>query len=254
MDHRLIEPGVEYGYRERPKAQSPLEQVRVLERIRGQWRVEWIEPNAGLQGFVRSSNIVVPWKKRKAFLKEESDWKLLREASELTWPGHEHPVDEAVTSVLEATGERVGCYRSGVLSGDAGALERISARAHLIIEVQPPAYVDREGVTHLPFDQALTIAKAFAKSEPDVVLAYIASEEAEIDRMDRSSNEPTLVRMHLRYVASWSLVRQWAGFDAARAERDNEVERLRRVIRDFELTLRRLGHDDLAAQLERKAH
>jgi hypothetical protein len=54
-------------------------------------------------------------------------------------------------------------------------------------------------------------------------------------------------------MASWSLVRQWAGFDAARAERDNAVERLRRVIRDFELTLRRAGHDDLAAQLERKA-
>lgn len=253
MEHRLIQSGAEYGYREKPKAQSPLEHVRVLERVRGQWRVEWIEPNAGLQAFVRSSNIVVPWKERKAFLKEESDWKRLREVSELTWPGHDHPVDDAVTSVLEATGEHVNCYRSGVLTAsDASVLERISARAHLNIEIRPPGHVDRDGKVHLPFEQALVIAKAFAKSESDIVLASIASEEARVEEFDRYSTEPTLVLMHLRYMASWSLVRQWAGFDAAREERDNEVERLRRVIRDFELTLRRAGHDDLAAQLERK--
>jgi hypothetical protein len=67
MEHRLIEPGAEYGYREKPKTQSVLEHVRVLERIRGQWRVEWIDPNPSLQDFVKSSSIVVPWKQRRAF-------------------------------------------------------------------------------------------------------------------------------------------------------------------------------------------
>jgi hypothetical protein len=227
--------------------------VRVLERVRGQWKIEWIEPNPGLQEFVKSSNIVVPWKQRKAFLKEESNWQHLREASEATWPGPEHPVDNAVTSILEATGERVGCYRSGVLSGDADAFERISDRAHIPIEVRPPAYVDREGRIHVPFEQATAIAKAFAMSEPDVVLAYIASEEEEIEQMERASDGPMLLRLHNRYIAGWSLVRQWAGFDAARAEREKEVERLRRVISNFELELRRAGHTDLADILKRRA-
>lgn len=174
-----------------------------MSTLRGQWKVEWIETNPGLQDFVRSANIVVPWKQRKTSLREESNWQLLREASEATWPGHEHLADDAVTSALEATGEHVSCYRSGVLPGDSDALQRIGARAHLTIEVGPPACVDHNGVTHLPFQQGVSIAKAFAKAEPDVVLAYIASEEEQSEQSERIHADPSILLMHDRYRAGW---------------------------------------------------
>lgn len=254
MDHRLIEPGMEYGYREKPSARGPLEHVRALERVRGQWRVEWIEPNPGLQAFVKSANIVVPWKQRRAFLKEEADRQTLREASEATWPGYEHPVVDAVSTVLESTGEQIWCAQCGILNADPDVLERIGQRIGIAIEVRQPGFVDRNGRAHLPFAEALKIAQAFSRSDPEAVLTQVESEEADAERRSRESyGSRELDRLEHRYLASRALVRQWTGFDAARTESRKEVERLRRVIRDFELTLRRAGHDELAAQLERKS-
>ena len=42
MEQKQIQLGAEYGYREKPKVHSSLEHVRVVERVRGKWRVEWI--------------------------------------------------------------------------------------------------------------------------------------------------------------------------------------------------------------------
>lgn len=62
-----------------------------------------------------------------------------------------------------------------------------------------------------------------------------------------------MTQLHNRYLAGWALVREWAGFDAAMATQEKEIDRLRRIIRDFELALRRAGHEELAGQLERMA-
>ena len=37
------------------------------------------------------------------------------------------------------------------------------------------------------------------------------------------------------------------------ADQEKEIDRLKRTIRDFELVLRRAGHEELAGQLERMA-
>ena len=66
--------GEEYGYREKPFQKGPMERVRIVDRVRSQWKVEWIEPNPGLQDFVRSNHLVIPWKERKAFLDDEASW------------------------------------------------------------------------------------------------------------------------------------------------------------------------------------
>jgi hypothetical protein len=52
--------GVEYGFRQKPRPANDLEHVRVLEKARSKWRVEWIDPNPGLTDYVTSGQIVVP--------------------------------------------------------------------------------------------------------------------------------------------------------------------------------------------------
>jgi len=66
-----IHPGQEYGYRDSPKRRDDLQRVKVIEKVRAKWKVEWVEPNPGLQDYVKSVQLVVPWGKRRAFLKNE---------------------------------------------------------------------------------------------------------------------------------------------------------------------------------------
>jgi hypothetical protein len=253
VDQSQIQLGTEYAYRDKPLVRGSLEHVRVLDRVRGKWRIEWIEPNAGLQEFVSSKNIVVPWKNHKRFLAEERAWQLLREESSSTWPGHQDPVDDAVILVLEATGENIWCARYGVLSGEISALNRVASRAGIEIEIVAPSFKDSEGAVHLPFAKALKIAQSFAVAEPATVLAQVSAEESDIQRLEREYDSTEMTRLHIRSLAGWALVREWAGFDVAMSDQHKEVERLRRIIQDFELTLRRAGHEDLAKKLERLA-
>ena len=253
MEQKDIQLGAEYGYRERPRVRSPLDHVRVVERVRGKWRVEWIEPNGGLQDFVPSSCIVVPWKKRKGFLADEEAWQVLRAESAASWPGHQHPVDDAVSLVLEATGETLWCGRGGVLSGERDALERVATRARITLDTVAPAFQDGEGASHMPFTTALKIVRAFAAAEPSAVLAQIKVQETEISRFEREYDAPEMTQLHNRYLAGWALVREWAGFDAAVADQVKEIESTQENHSRLSLTLRRTGHDDLAGQLERMA-
>ena len=85
-----IEVGAEYALREPPKRGVEFQRVRVLEQTRSQWKVEWVEPNRGLVDFVKSMNLVAPWRERRAFLREEENWAQLKEACS-DWPGHLHP-------------------------------------------------------------------------------------------------------------------------------------------------------------------
>jgi len=90
-----IHPGQEYGYRDSPKRRDDLQRVKVIEKVRAKWKVEWVEPNPGLQDYVKSVQLVVPWGKRRAFLKNEENWTQLVEACSHAWPGHDHPLSEA---------------------------------------------------------------------------------------------------------------------------------------------------------------
>jgi hypothetical protein len=67
-----IKVGEEYGLREAQQPGSAMQRVRILEHIRGtKWRAEWIEPNPGLKDYVESKHLVVRWKERKVFLRDE---------------------------------------------------------------------------------------------------------------------------------------------------------------------------------------
>jgi len=253
MEQGKIEVGVDYGYREVPKQTEPLQRVRVLERVRTKWRVEWIDPNPGLQDFIRGIHLVVEWRDRKVFLRDEASWNRLLESSDTAWSGFDHPVSHAAEWVLNATAELAEIGKSGVLSLTPAALERIAARAGVEAKVEPPGFKDRSGVLHLGFSQALALAEAFAAAEPTTVLLDIDEQERNWEIEARYSYNTGIVRLFQEYRAGWALVRQWSGWDRAKTVRDGEIERLARVIRNFELMLRREGHEELARSLQRNA-
>jgi hypothetical protein len=51
--------------------------------------------------------------------------------------------------------------------------------------------------------------------------------------------------------ASWALIRQWAGHDAALGQRDAEIERLERLVWDAVYLLQKAGLDRESARLRR---
>jgi hypothetical protein len=53
------------------------------------------------------------------------------------------------------------------------------------------------------------------------------------------------------YRASWALLRQWAGHDAAVAQREAEIQRLERLVWDAVYALQKAGLDSEAARLRR---
>jgi len=248
-----IHIGQYYGYRDTPKRRDELQRVKVLEKVRGKWKVEWVEPNPGLQDYVKSAQLVVPWGKRREFLKEEENWSQLIEACGRSWPGHDHPLSEAVDTILESMGEpRIYVGNRGELNSPPDALDRVLQRAKLELPVELPGYQGNDGRIRLPFDNAVTLARAFAAAEPQAVLLEVETSEQRCEMEAREMGNSYLVPLVHRWRAGWALCRQWAGFDEGLAQRDREIQRLRRIIVDLGYELRRSGQDELAAKLERK--
>ncbi len=230
IEQRKIEIGREYGLREPAVAMAPLQHVRVLERVRpGRWRVEWLEPNAGLVGFVLSSNIVVPWAERDSFLRDEQRHQELLDDNRAHWLGHDHPLAGAVLTVLDSTGEVMQLTNAGILCCSPDALERVADRAG--VSLSGAGYRSRHHVYHLPFSAALELAKGFAAAEPLTVLRQAEVEERFDDAEAREPGNAFLVPVVNKHSAERALVRQWAGQDAAIAAREEEIERLRQLLR-----------------------
>jgi hypothetical protein len=250
-----IKSGTEYGLRDNPTSNEPLQRVKALERMRGgKWRVEWIEPTPGLTDFVKAASVIVPWRYRREYLADERRHAALVEFSRSVWPGKDHPVESAVSVVFEATGEEVlSIYgRAGVLDVAPDAIQRIADRSGISIPESTYSYTDRWGILHLPFDLAMEVAKTFAANEPETVLLHVDVEERELEVEAHEVGNANLVPLLEQRRAVWALVRQWAGFDEAVASREREIERLRRVVSDAVYMLKRHGLDDDVRRLERK--
>lgn len=200
---------------------------------------------------MKSVNLVVPWRERRALLTEEKSWERLTETCSREWPGYEHPVTDAVNTVLDSTGEKAWVGRNGEMSAMPDVLERISQRAGMKLEIQHPAFVDRRGEAHFSFETAVALAQGFAASEPQTVLLSVDAEQREYEHAAREPGNFRQVPLVQRWRASWALCRQWAGFDEALAERDAEIQRLRRILDDVGYELRRGGQDKLVAKVER---
>lgn len=252
MEAINIHQGREYGYGETPRRQDDLQKVRVAEKVRSKWKVEWIESNPGLTDYVKSVNLVVPWGERRTFLRDEGAWGRLVSTCRETWPGHDHPLADAAETVFDAMGEAIGIGSNGVTSASQDVLQRLGARIGAEIPITPPGYKSRDGQVHMTFDEALWLAQMFARAEPEAVLLAVETTQRRYESEAKESGNSHLVPLVQRWRAGWALCRQWAGFDQALSERDAEIERLRRIIVDLGYDLRRLGQDDLARRLDGK--
>jgi hypothetical protein len=151
--------------------------------------------------------------------------------------------------VFEAVGEHVQCYR-GVLSGAPEAIERVKARANVRSSAEPyPAYRDRKGTLHCPFDAAFELARKFCAAEPSTVLAGVESTESEWSSESSRPGEEYIIPLLNRYRASWALIRQWTGHHPAVAEREAYIQRLERLVWDAIYALQKAGLDSDAGKL-----
>ena len=198
--------------------------------------------------------MIVPWKDHKALLQDEENAKALREHNKSAgYDHHEHkdsPVVLAAGQVFESASDGVSFWR-GTLSGPPDSLERIAKRAGLAeIPYSLATYKDREGIVHVPFDVALEVAQKFCQAEPSTVLIDVESTERQwSSKAERG--EDYIVSLLNEYRASWALLRQWAGHDAAVAQREKEIQRLERLVWDAVYALQKAGLDDEAARLRR---
>jgi hypothetical protein len=247
-----IKPKSDYAFREKRGVGVPFQRVRILEHIRGnKWRAEWIDPNPGLIHYVESGQLMVAWKEHKAFLKEESDAERLREHNVRTGYQCDSAIDNALSEVFESVGDGISFYR-GTLRGTPEAFGRVRVRAGLAPEHNSMiAYVDRQKALHVPFDEALELAQKFCAAEPAAVLAKIEATEREWSEEGRRRGEEYLIPLLNKYRAAWALVRQWAGHDAAVAEREAHIVKLERLVWDAIYALQKAKLDSEAARLRR---
>jgi hypothetical protein len=248
-----IQIGKDYALREKRASGTPFQRVRILEHIRGtKWKVEWVEPNLGLVHFVDSSWLICRWKDHKAFLKEEENAERLRKHNEQQgYRNDDSPVALALSVVFESTGDEATFYR-GTLSGPPAAIDRVRARARVEEgKNSPAAYIDRRGELHLPFDEAVELARRFCAAEPAPPLAKAESVERKWAEEARHPDGDYLVGLLNEYRAAWALVRQWAGLDAAVAEREAQIRKLERLVWDAIYMLQKAHLDDEASKLRR---
>jgi hypothetical protein len=248
-----IQVGQEYVLREGKGPDSPLQRVKILQHVRGRkWKAEWIEPNPGLVEYVETQNLVVLWKERKAFFRDEEKARELRANNERHGYNENSPLANALYVVFESIGETDLSFYRGILSGSPEALERIRDRAGFDRnKISQFGYTDRNGAVYVPYCEALELAKAFCASEPNTVLLNVESTEREWIQKASQPGENYIVPLLNEYRASWAIIRQWAGYDAAIAQKEAQIQRLERLVFDAIYALQKAGLDDAATRLRR---
>jgi len=253
MQKSEIKVGEEYALRETLNPNEPLQHVKILQHVRGKkWKAEWIEPNPGLTDYVESQHLVVRWKGRKALLRDEEHARQLQEDNERRGFMKVSPLDNVLSQVFESVGEQGLSFNRGILTGSPDAIERVKERARFDrAKNSPYAYVDRHGTMHVPSAEALEIAKAFCAAEPSAVLVGVETTEREWTQKASQPGDEYIVSLLNEYRASWAIIRQWTGYDAAIAQREAQIQILERLVWDAIYALQKAGADSEAHRLRR---
>lgn len=204
----------------------------------------------GLEEWVSTRTLMCPWGEREAFLRDESRWNALQEAATRDY---DPVVEEAISTVFEATGEETGFIR--VWTVEPRRAQRLWHRAGLegSPDQHPLAHTDRRGQLHLPFETAFQFAKAFAAAEPEPCIHYLQESE---DRLRAEGYEPGRRVSHrvLRNLRpAHALVREWTHAGELGLLRE-ENQRLRQVLGQALEALRRAGDEQSANRLDHALH
>src|ERR1700731_2040284 len=237
-----LKAGAEYAFREKRVPGTPLARIKLIQHVRGnKWKAKWIDTHPGLVDYVTTKQILVSWKEHKQFLQEEKDLAHLREYNLSHGYDGNFPVCEALQQVFESVKDEIS-YDRGILQTTFEPLNRLRARSRLSEYVlQAPAFQGRDGSLRLPHDQAEELARKFCKAEPAPVLIDIeATERKWAMEAARPGNEYQVSLLN-QYRASWAIIRQWCGFDAALAERDKRIATLEGLVWDAIYALQKSG-------------
>ena len=233
MQHSQIEVGRKYAMRVKVSAGQPLLQVQVLEKTgRGsQVKVRRLsEPHSGLEEYVKTRQLIVPWGERQTLLRDEEWARAFDEAR----PRRNQALAGAIETVMYSTGYNdASADDDGTIHMRAEELREIARLAGLpqkLEDLDPLAYVDRDGYMHLPIEVAEKLAHAYASAEPEMVLMYIEDEENE-DRARGFEPGERFYHDWLReHMPGYALARYWAGHEQEIAFLRKEIERLRQVV------------------------
>lgn len=201
-----------HDYAQRPRHRDPacaLMQMRFVGPARaGKAKIRHCGGElAGLEEWVPTRTLLCPWPERSRFLRDETRRAALEEAAARD---HDPVVEEAISTVFEATGDETGFTRIWSVNPErAGQLWR---RAGLdgTPDQHPLAYTDRHGQLNLPYETALMFAQTFAAAEPEPCIHYIQEWE---DRLRAEGYQPGQRHRHsaLRdMLPAHALVREWA--------------------------------------------
>lgn len=115
----------------------------------------------------------------------------------------------------------------------------------------PTAYKDRHGTFHLPFADALVIAKAFSAAEPRTVLVGVEATEQKWSHEARQPGSEYIVSLLMSIVRPGQSFGSGPGYDAAIAQREARIEQLERLVWDAIYALQKANHDREAERLRR---
>lgn len=216
---------------------------------RGKVRVRYLTGDIeGLEEWVPTRNLLCLWKERKAFIMDEAAEILLRKASE---EARDPVEEEAISTVLTATGEEGGFIRSWTL--DLPKAERLWRRAGLASDPrnEPYAYVDRHRMLHLPFLSALKFAKAFAAAEPEPCQTYIREWEEKLRIRGYQPGDTYAHDLLREWEPGFALVRYWMAQPVNKGLED-ELHRVRHVAVEAIRLLEGCGEEKAARRLARQ--
>jgi hypothetical protein len=246
--------GRSYAFREKRTPGTPLLRVKLLDVVgrKSKVKVRYEDgPHPGLEEYVGTRQIVVPWGERKALLRDEE--RAARLADYARGMG-DKALMEAASAVLAASGEPGAYAGTNVTAMDEAELQRILDRANLTTppaDLHPYGYRDRRGNVHLPLDAIVAVAKAFAAAEPQTVVGYLDDEEEEL-RIRGNQPGERWYHQYLRELSpGFALARQWAGLQEEAEMLRKEIARLRSLASGAAYDLKAAGQERKAARLLR---
>jgi hypothetical protein len=109
VESQALEIGRRYAFREKRISDSPLLKVKLLDIVgrKGKVKVRFEDgPHPGLEEYVSTRQLIIPWARRNALLRDEERSARLDEYARTV---HDKALMEAASAVLAATGE-TGAY------------------------------------------------------------------------------------------------------------------------------------------------
>ncbi len=194
----------------------------------------------GLEDWVATRDLACRWGERKALIRDEERSARIEAAADEMW---DEVTDEAISAVLEASGEQCAIGRCWVDDSTSAQRywDRDRAKLHgRSLEYDPLNYEDRDGTWHFSYATVLKVAQAFAAAETELVVLYLCGIEEELKAegfIPGMRHRHDLLR---KYAPSHALVRAWSQAPRGTAA-ENEVTRLRVLVSRAVRFLREAG-------------